>query len=77
MQTFKPNDKVRLCNLFDISLNDWLQSYPSSVVEAMYKANSERGVCNVDVEACDNYYDVTLPCGTVLDAISHYHLRKV
>jgi hypothetical protein len=77
MQTFNPNDKVRLRKLHDIDLNEWLESYPSSVVQAMFKAQEERLVCTVDLEACEGYYDVTLPCGAVLDAISHYHLAKV
>ena len=28
----------------------------------------------VDCEACDGYYDVTLPDGTQIEALSAYHL---
>lgn len=63
--------KTTLRNLRDVSEDD---GFEEGMYSKLVEIEDTDQLVTVDCEACDGFYDVTLPDGTEVAALSWYHL---
>lgn len=62
-------------NMREFTQSEWDSEYGSQGdYEALLHCMNRKVPVVVDCEATDGYYDITLPLGRVISAISWYHL---
>lgn len=67
--------KIRLRYIKSFSKTEWLYCLSEEQYNKLLEAEKLRLECHVDVEAYEGYYDITLPCGTKIEAISDLHFK--